>query len=143
MLRIKDRYKLISLLLKIANSINRNRNSHLRKVGLTSRQADVLFYTNKYPNSTMTDLAIFMGCAHQTIQEVVKKMVKKGLLEMKRSKRDGRCQIIKLTKSGKTYLSAYRKKGLITGTELLKGMSNQSQRILLKLLIQGFNNLDN
>ncbi|XIF19810.1 MAG: MarR family transcriptional regulator [Acetilactobacillus jinshanensis] len=97
MLRKKDRYQLISLLLKIANSINRNRNAHLRKVGLTSRQADVLFYANQNPNSTMTDLAIFMGCAHQTIQEVVKKMVNNGLLEMSRSKRDGRCQIIQLT----------------------------------------------
>lgn len=89
----------------------------------------------------MTDLAIYMGCAHQTVQEVVKKMVRKGQLAMQKSKRDGRCQIIKLTPTGKKALSAYNQSGLVTGKELLKGMNKQSQKLLLKLLVQGFNNL--
>ena len=142
MLRQKDRYQLVTLLLKIANSINKSRNLHLRKLNLTSRQADILFYVSRHPDCTMTNLAIYMGCAHQTVQEVAKNMVHKRLLTMKKSKRDGRCQVIQLTRAGAKDLSAYSKRGIVTGVELVRGMSNQYQKLLLKLLIQCFNNLD-
>ena len=90
----------------------------------------------------MTDLAMHLACAHQTIQEVVQKMVHKGRLATRKSKRDGRCQIIKLTQKGRRALKSYNHSSRFIGKELLKGMNNQSQKLLLQLLTQSFNNLD-
>ncbi len=141
MLKSNDRYRLITLLLKIANSINKDRNAHLRKINLTSRQGDILVYIHDHSDCTMTDLALYMNCTHQTVQEIIKKMIAKHLLAARRSVQDGRYQIIELTSKGRKESAIIAGKNANTGKELLKGMSNQKQKLLLKLLIESFNNL--
>ena len=143
MLDSKEQYELVTLLLKISNSINRRRNLKLRKLNLTSRQVDVLRYVSNHANSTMTTLAIVMGCAHQTIQEVLLKMKQKHLIKMVKSPKDGRCRVIVMTKLGQKRAKYLGNHPVNSGEQLVRDMSNENQKLLLMLLTQSLNNLDN
>ncbi len=72
-----NEYFLAQLILRLSNRIVKNRNNHVRALGLTAEQADALqfFYANK--NATIKDFQDFISVSHQTAQGIVSRMEEK------------------------------------------------------------------
>ena len=76
------------LILKLANTIIKNRNRHLEALDLTSGQADSLQFFLTHDQATATELKEYLGITHQTARGIIQRMITKGLLELHRSDAD-------------------------------------------------------
>ena len=82
--RIKE-YELARLILRLSNQIVKNRDQHVRDLGLTTEQADSLQFFLSHKNAVIMDLKEHLGVTHQTARGIVQRMEIKGLIETKKS----------------------------------------------------------
>lgn len=127
-------YVLARLILKVANTIIKNRNSHLKQLDLTAAQADSLQFFLAQEGATITDLKEHLGITHQTARGIVQRLAEKGLISLHQSEQDGRYLIISPTHQGVAIGHKLRKNGIRTGHKLLKGMDSDQQQTFLHLL---------
>lgn len=88
--RIKE-YEFARLILRLSNQIVKNRDQHVRDLGLTTEQADSLQFFLSHKNAVIMDLKEHLGVTHQTARGIVQRMEIKGLIETKKIR--NRCQI--------------------------------------------------
>ena len=131
------------LVLILSHTILRNRNRHLMALGLTAVQADCLRFCLEHGEGTVTDLKNFLKVTHQTAQGLVWRMEKKELLELRRSEKDGRCQIIAMTPKGRAAAEQTVQNRERTGGKLLHGMSPEEQEEFIRLLTLAYENVKN
>jgi DNA-binding MarR family transcriptional regulator len=131
------------LILKLTNTITKNRNRHLLDLGLTAAQADSLQFILAHENATVTDLKDAFGIAHQSARGVVMRMTEKGCVTLARSSQDGRCQIIRPTDYGRELGERMKKNRVRTAGKLLDGMTEDQQEIFIHCLHQAFENVKN
>ncbi len=62
----------------------------------------VIYVLNKMDCSTVTEVAEIIGHSHPSVSCIAKEMKKRGLLEMQKSKSDGRKRELRLTEKGQT-----------------------------------------
>lgn len=67
---------------------------------LTLRQLAILTAISRQDNLSQTDLVTITGIDRSTVAGIVSRLIRKGLLERKRSPLDGRAYCVKLSKRG-------------------------------------------
>jgi DNA-binding MarR family transcriptional regulator len=75
------------------------------KAALTPRQYAVLVCVGQNPDISQTGLVEQTGVDRSTLADVVRRLVKKGLLQRKRTKQDARMYAVRLTVKGQNILS--------------------------------------
>lgn len=131
------------LILKLANTIIKNRNAHLAALDLTTAQADSLQFFLDNSGSTTTDLKSYLGISHQTARGIVNRMVRKELLTGAPSNTDARCTIIAPTESGVQLGQQIRRNRERTAEKLLDGMTVEESNIFVDLLRWAIKNVEN
>ena len=129
------------LVLKLANTIIKNRNRHLEVLGLTASQADSMkfFLANEW--ATIKDLKAHLGTTHQTAQGIVSRLAEKGFLTLEKSQEDRRCQKIIPTEYGRSLLEKLTANCIRTGGLLLRGMTQEEQAAFVSLLEIAYENV--
>ena len=123
----EDTHQLGRLILKLANTLIKNRNRHLEALGLTTSQADSLQYFLANPESTVTDLKDYLEITHQTARGLVQRIEEKGLVSLTPSVVDGRCRSISPTENGKDLGVKMAHNREMTVLRLLSGMTEEEQ----------------
>lgn len=131
------------LILKLANTIIRNRNRHLQALDLTSAQGDSLQFFIGHPNATTTDLKEEFDITHQTARGIVARMAEKGCVTLEKSRQDGRCQIITVTQYGMELGERMKQNRMRTGGKLLDGIAPDEQEKFIRYLRIAFENIKN
>lgn len=75
-------------------------------VELTARQYAVLLTVAHNEGLSQTDLVLRTGVDRSTLADIVRRMLKKGLLQRRRTKDDARAYAVKLTEEGWRVLRA-------------------------------------
>ena len=75
------------------------------KTDLTPRQFAILTSVSQQPDISQTGLVEETGVDRSTLADIVRRLVKKGLLQRKRTRRDARMYAVRLTQKGKSALS--------------------------------------
>jgi DNA-binding MarR family transcriptional regulator len=78
------------------------------KIDLTPRQYAVLTCVAQMPDVSQTGLVEQTGVDRSTLADIVRRLVKKGLLQRKRTRRDARMYAVRLTSKGQGALSAVK-----------------------------------
>ena len=78
------------------------------KSDLTPRQYAVLVCVGQNPDVSQTGLVEQTGVDRSTLADVVRRLVKKGLLQRKRTKRDARMYAVRLTARGQNILNSVK-----------------------------------
>ena len=124
-------YRTARLILRLSNQIIRNRDNHVKELGLTTEQADSLQFFLSRERSVIMDLKNYLGVSHQTARGIVQRMEGKGLIRLQKSETDGRFQV---TEKGKSLGRQLRINGIRTGNKLLKNMEPEEQEEFYHLL---------
>ena len=80
--------------------------SEIGETDLTPRQFAVLFTVSQNEGLSQTDLVDQTGVDRSTLADIVRRMLKKGLLQRRRTKEDARAYAVKLTEEGWRVLKA-------------------------------------
>jgi DNA-binding MarR family transcriptional regulator len=78
------------------------------KADLTPRQYAILASVAQNPDISQTGLVEQTGVDRSTLADIVRRLVKKGLLQRKRTRRDARMYAVRLTQRGQSALSAIK-----------------------------------
>ena len=129
----KDKeFTVARLILRMANQIVKNRNLHVKALGLTTEQADSLLFFLSHENAVINDLKDYLCVTHQTARGIVQRMEGKGVVTTRKSPTDGRYQVVSLSE-----------KGLQTGSRLLHGMTPEQEDLFLQLMQLALENVEN
>lgn len=75
-------------------------NDEAGKTGLTTRQFAVLLAVGRNRDISQTGLVHVTGIDRSTVAEIVKRLLKRGLLKRKRTRQDARAYAVRLTDEG-------------------------------------------
>ena len=135
-------YRFARLILRLANRIIRNRDRHVRALGLTTEQADSLLFFLGREGASITCLKEYLGVTHQTARGIVQRLKEKGLIETAPSPADGRRQLVRPTQGGVEMGARLRQNGSRTGSQLLAGMSREERELFRRLLQTAWDNIE-
>lgn len=80
--------------------------SEMRSEDLTPRQYAVLVAVAQNEGLSQTDLVEMTGIDRSTLADIIRRMLKKGLVQRRRTKEDARAYAVKLTEEGRRILQA-------------------------------------
>ena len=80
--------------------------AEIGETDLTPRQYAVLHTVSQHEGLSQTDLVQHTGVDRSTLADIVRRMLKKGLLQRRRTKEDARAYAVKLTEEGWRVLKA-------------------------------------
>ena len=135
-------YRTARLILRLSNQIIRNRDNHVKELGLTTEQADSLQFFLSHERSVIMNLKNYLGVSHQTARGIVQRMEGKGLIRLQKSETDGRFQCIQVSEKGKSLGRQLRINGIRTGNKLLKNMKPEEQEEFYHLLEVALKNVE-
>lgn len=135
-------YTLARLILRLANRIVKNRDRHVKELGLTTEQADSLLFFLDRKDAVINDLKDHLGVTHQTARGIVQRMESKGLVQTRKSKEDGRYQVVSPTQAGWPTGSILLRNGIQTGSCLLHGLTTEQEEQLYQMLQVAMKNLE-
>jgi DNA-binding MarR family transcriptional regulator len=101
---------------------------------ITPRQFVVLAAAAELADPSQTDLVEATGVDRSTIADIIRRMVKKGLLERRRSRADARAKLVRLTREGERVLKTMRQKAMKADAALLARLSADQRTALLDAL---------
>jgi DNA-binding MarR family transcriptional regulator len=78
------------------------------KTDLTPRQYAILASVSQNPDVSQTGLVEQTGVDRSTLADIVRRLVKKGLLQRKRTRRDARMYAVRLTQKGQSALNSVK-----------------------------------
>lgn len=131
------------LILKLSNTILKNRNRHLEALGLTAAQADALQFFLSREESDITDLKDYLEITHQTARGIVRRMAAKGWVALERSGADARRQLVRPTEAGITLGRQLMRNRERTGGKLLERMTDGEREAFLRLAGIAYENVKN
>jgi DNA-binding MarR family transcriptional regulator len=111
---------------------------------LTPRQYAVLLTVSLNEGLSQTNLVDKTGIDRSTLADIVRRMLKKGLLSRRRTKEDARAYAVKLTEEGWRQLKSTDPIAKKVDDKILATLpSNQRERFLqdLNTIVQGISNL--
>ena len=127
----------IGFLIKlIHDDIDRIINNQLRPMELTSSQGVVLAFLLAHADGqvTMRALQDTLGVAHPTVVGLIRRLEKKGLVEVRVAKEDRRMRIVSLTKKAGEMLAKVPPQTELIESQLLAGLSDEERCELRRLL---------
>lgn len=98
---------------------------------LTPRQFAVLLTVSMNEGLSQTDLVMLTGIDRSTLADIVRRMLKKGLLQRRRTREDARAYAVKLTDEGMRVLAAARPKVEAVDARILLALSGDQQSTLV------------
>lgn len=100
---------------------------HLMAVehGLTARQFEVLIAISQNEGLSQTDLVEKTGIDRSTMADMTQRLLRKGLLQRRRSRHDARAYAVKLTDEGKRVVKSAEPIALDVDAKLLSTLSPQ------------------
>jgi DNA-binding MarR family transcriptional regulator len=102
--------------------------------GMTPRQFAVLLAAARSEGPSQTDLVNSTGIDRSTVAELIKRMLKKGLLQRRRSRRDTRAYVVRLTETGQSALKAAEPQAQRAGVAVLASLSGEQRKVLIEAL---------
>ena len=101
---------------------------------LTARQFAVLLAVAESEDPSQTDVVEVTGIDRSTIAEMIRRMAKKGLLQRRRSRKDARAYVVRLTDAGREVLKSAEPKAVRAGTAVLARLSGEQRRAFVEAL---------
>jgi len=112
---------------------------------LTPRQFAVLLTVSANEGLSQTDLVMLTGIDRSTLADIVRRMLKKGLLQRRRTREDARAYAVKLTDEGTRILAAARPKVEAVDARILLALSAEQRSTLvtdLKAIVDSLQSSD-
>ena len=104
------------------------------KTDLTPRQFAVLTSVAQKPDISQTGLVEETGVDRSTLADIVRRLVKKGLLQRKRTRRDARMYAVRLTQRGQGALTAAKPAAARVDQRLLSALRADQRGHFLEAL---------
>lgn len=102
---------------------------------LTPRQYALLVAISQHEGLSQTDLVVRTGIDRSTLADVIRRMLKKGLIQRRRTREDARAYAVKLTEQGRRALQSCEPMARRVDQRILDALSHdQRQRFLSDLL---------
>lgn len=101
----------------------------------------MLFFLDR-KDAVINDLKDHLGVTHQTARGIVQRMESKGLVQTRKSKEDGRYQVVSPTQAGWRTGSILLRNGIQTGSCLLHGLTTEQEEQLYQMLQVAMKNLE-
>src|SRR5262249_24999291 len=108
---------------------------------LTPRQFAVLLTFAQREGLSQTDLVEVTGIDRSTLADIVRRMLKKGLLQRRRTREDARAYAVRLTDEGLRILAAARPKVEAVDARILATLTTEQRTALvedLKAIVASF-----
>ncbi len=103
--------------------------------GLTPTQIAILSALEARAGLSQTQLCDATGVDRSTMGDVVKRLVKKGLVRRARTRRDMRTNAIELTNNGKAAITAVAPVAAMAGEELLSVLPQRGRKQFIESLV--------
>jgi DNA-binding MarR family transcriptional regulator len=105
--------------------------AEMAKGDLTPRQFAVLLTVSQNEGLSQTDLVERTGIDRSTLADIIRRMLKKGLLQRRRTKEDARAYAVKLTDEGTRLLKSAEPMARRVDDRILSALpGNRSERFL-------------
>ena len=102
--------------------------------GLTPRQYAVLVAVSDAEGLSQTDLVHRTGVDRSTLADIVRRMIKKGLVQRQRTKRDARAYSVRLTDRGRKALDSARPAARLADERLLSSLPMKHRQAVVEAL---------
>lgn len=101
---------------------------------LTPRQFTVLSALERLESASQTQIVDATGIDRSTLADIVKRLVKRGLLTRRRSRSDARAYVVRLTPDGRAMLNATKPAAQRVEERLLEQMPDMRREALIAAL---------
>jgi DNA-binding MarR family transcriptional regulator len=101
---------------------------------ITPRQFVLLAAAAELTDPSQTDLVKATGIDRSTLADIVRRLMRKGLLERRRSRADGRAKLVRLSRDGERLLKSIRSKAMRADAALLASLTADQRTALLDAL---------
>jgi DNA-binding MarR family transcriptional regulator len=101
---------------------------------LTSRQFAVLVAVASTEDPSQTDIVEITGIDRSTTAEMIRRLVKKGLLQRRRRREDARAYVVRLSDGGRAALKSAQSKAARADGVLLARLSGEQRKALVEAL---------
>ena len=106
--------------------------SEMSDGGLTPRQFAVLLTVSQNEGLSQTNLVERTGIDRSTLADIIRRMIKKGLLQRRRTKEDARAYAVRLTDEGTRVLKATDPVSRKVDDKVLAGLNAQERERFLQ-----------
>jgi MarR family transcriptional regulator, temperature-dependent positive regulator of motility len=106
----------------------------MSKVKLTPRQYAVLVSVAEHEGLSQTGLVERTGIDRSTLADIIRRMLRKGLLQRKRTKEDARAYSVRLTEEGRSLLEAAAPGAFRSEDRLLAALPHDQRDAFLSAL---------
>jgi DNA-binding MarR family transcriptional regulator len=104
------------------------------KADLTPRQYAILACVQHNPDISQTGLVEQTGVDRSTLADIVRRLVKKGLLQRKRTRRDARMYAVRLTARGQSALGSVKPIAAKVDQRILSGLKADQRSDFIQAL---------
>lgn len=104
------------------------------KTELTPRQYAILACVQQNPDISQTGLVEQTGVDRSTLADIVRRLVKKGLLQRKRTRNDARMYAVRLTAKGQSALTAMKPAAARVDQRILSVLRNNQRGDFIEAL---------
>lgn len=102
--------------------------------GLTPRQYAVLVTVSRNEGLSQTDLVGKTGIDRSTLADIIRRMLRKGLIQRRRTKEDARAYSVRLTEHGWSALNSAEPAATLADNRILSALPPERQAEFLDLL---------
>jgi DNA-binding MarR family transcriptional regulator len=108
--------------------------AEMGKTDLTPRQYAILVCVAHNPDVSQTGLVEQTGVDRSTLADIVRRLVKKGLLQRKRTRRDARMYAVRLSQKGQAALNAVKPAAARVDQRILSGLKADQRSDFIEAL---------
>lgn len=137
-------YHIPGKLIRLGNSVKEFRNRHFQELGLTSAQADALFFIlreQKQRIPSATEVKSVLNLSQSTVAGILARLETKGFIERKEDSADSRRILLYPTQKSLSLRERIGESAALTEERLLMGMTPQEQEELSRLLAKAIENI--
>ncbi len=102
--------------------------------GLTPRQFAVLVTVAQHEGLSQTDLVELTGIDRSTLADIIRRMLKKGLISRRRTREDARAYAVRLTNDGRSVLNAAEPAAISADERILAALPSDKRDEFIKCL---------
>ena len=130
-------YHIPGKLIRLGNGVKEFRNRHFQELGLTSAQADALFFILR-PHQTKapsaTEVKSVLNLSQSTVAGILARLESKGFIERREDEADSRRMLLYPTEKSLSLREGIGKDAARTEALLLTGMTEQEKESFSRLL---------
>ena len=132
----KSKFESISKIINLTRNFNKSMRHKfhysIQDLGFTLPQLSVISILEKYGEQKVSELSLKMGLSDSTVSGILDRLEQKNIIKRRRTKDDRRVVKISLTKKSKEFCNDFRQKREEYFTQLLKKLSEQEIKDIIK-----------